>query len=360
MRNLTCILFFTMLSVVVNAQQSRVNVGVDERVELLTTVQLLSGYEWLTKADLTYKKEVLTAFDKYKKHKAVAYYQTISPRFYGYQPLLLIGHYQLPTFQQVGMFTEQDQKELKYSAYKDTLETFVQLLKDFYVTSDFHSFFVAHKPYYDSISLPIARQVELHDYIGVMEAHFGASNAGYNIVLSPLQMDAGFGPMITTKNGNILYAVTGSNYNSGTFPIFDEDALFKELVIHEFCHSFCNPLVDSFYDQLERDSLLLMPILKEQQEQGYGNWKSCLYEHLTRANEIVLTGLIYGEEAANQQYKQQVEEDKWVYLTGLVPLVREYHDNRRLYTNQYMLMPKVVAYMDEEKEKLASKAGIKK
>ncbi len=351
MRKIVCISFFIVLSAVCHAQPARLLVGVDERIELLTTVQLLSGYKWLTQADLTYKKEILTAFDKYKDHEAVAYYRAISPRFYGYEPLLLLCHYELPEFKQTAAFTVQDFKELRLDKLGDTLQVFISLLKDFHVSSGFHKFFIAHKPYYDSIAIPIRQEAEKYGYVDTIEAHFGTRNVGYHAILSPLQMDAGFGPMVVTKEGNVLYAITGPAYNSGLFPIFDKDALFKELVIHEFCHSFCNTLIDSFYDELEKDSSLLKPILKSQREQGYGEWKTCLYEHLTRANEIVLNGKLYGEAIAEEIYKKQVEEDEWIYLVGLLPLIREYSARREQYANQYALMPKVVAYFHEQREK---------
>ncbi len=332
-------------------QQRKLTVTIDERIELLTTVQLLSNYHWLTKADLDYKKDVYTVFDKFKNHQAVLFYKSISDRFYGYNPILLMCHYELPGFEKVGVFNPEDSIALNYKINKDTLDTFVRLLKDFYTTTDFHAFFIAHQQYYDSIAEPIVTEANRMDYTGIIENHYGQKNAAYKIVLSPLQMDAGFGPMIQSNNGNILYAIVGPDYNSGLLPIFDKDVIFQELVIHEFSHSFCNPLIDEFYNDLQQDSCLLKPIIKAQKEQGYGDWKTCLYEHFTRANEIILINLMYDKETAEDAYKKQVELEKWIYLKGLVPLLRdEYIKNRKKYKTLQKLMPKIVEYFNMEKK----------
>jgi len=128
--------------------------------------------------------------------------------------------------------------------------------------------------------------------------------------------------------------------------------LFQELILHEFSHSFCNPLIDQNYTALSKDSCLLQPILHEQEEQGYGTWKACLYEHWTRANEIILNRIIYGKETADSLLKKMTEEDKWIYLPGLVDLLdNEYLSNRNKYKTLKPFMPKVIAYFGVERSK---------
>ncbi len=334
------------------SQKGRLQVSVDERIELLTTVQLLSGYRWLTEADLDYKKEVLTYFSNYKNHKAVEFYKSISERFYGYNPILLLCHYELPSFKLIADFTEEDKAILKYNQTKDTLKQFISSLKDFYKISGFHEFYKSHEQFYRSISALIIAESERIDYAGIMEKHFGSKNYSYHVILSPLQMDAGFGPsVLTKKKGTILYAIVGPDYQSKTIPVFNKEAVFQELVLHEFSHSFCNYLIDKYYSELEKDSCLLKPIIKSQKEQGYGDWKTCLYEHLTRANEIELNRIIYSDSVADNLFQIQVNEDKWIYLEGLVPLIKNiYSRDRGKYKTLEAFMPEIVQYFDMEKK----------
>lgn len=46
-------------------------VTVDPRIELLAVVQLLSGYRFLTRYDVSYKRDVIEYFSPHKNHPAV-------------------------------------------------------------------------------------------------------------------------------------------------------------------------------------------------------------------------------------------------------------------------------------------------
>jgi hypothetical protein len=54
-----------------NAMPAQVEVSVDPRIELLTVVQCLAGYDQLGTADLAYRREVLERFAPWRSHPAV-------------------------------------------------------------------------------------------------------------------------------------------------------------------------------------------------------------------------------------------------------------------------------------------------
>jgi hypothetical protein len=341
------IILMTLPAINASGKERKLQVLVDEGTELITTVQLLSGYKYLTPADIRYKKEVEERFKAFKDHRAVWMYRNMSGWFYGGGPLAFMAHYRLPDFRMVALFSAEDEAFYSYSERKDVLDDFLAQLRDFYEVSDFHSFFVSNKRFYDSIAAPIVAESKRVDYIGIMEKHFGQTQLGYRVVLSPIQMDAGFGPLVETDKGNILYSFVGPKYDSDSLPEFDKSSLFQELILHEFSHSFCNPLIDKNMDQLADDSCLLEPIRKDQVEQGYGTWKTCLYEHWTRANETVLNKTIYGQEVADSLLKKNIEEEKWIYLEGLVDLLEQgYQTRRNKYPTIEALMPQVTAYFE--------------
>lgn len=342
------IIALLLLLQVTVSHAGRLQVVVDERIELITTIQLLSGYEYLAEGDIAYKDEVRKAFEPYKDHEAVKYYQQLSQWFYGSPPLAFIIHYKLPAFKQTVTFNREDSVVLRYAEKRDSMQQFLILLKDFYTCSNFHEFYTSHQGFYNDVIAPVKAIADSKDFAGVMETHFRMASAGYHIILSPLQMDAGFGHTLTISKGDDLYAFVGPKTDSKGMPDFDNDILFRELVIHEFSHAFCNPLIDKYYRQLEKDSCLFTPLRKAMKAQGYGNWKACLYELLTRANEIALNRIIYGKEDADKLYEQNIE-DRWIYLEGLLPIVEnEYLPKRKQYPTQEQLMPLVVEYFDKK------------
>ena len=332
--------------------QTKLKIEVDERVELLTTIQLLSGYQWLTEAQLNYKLEVSKSFQSFDKHPAITLYKRLSEQFYGYNPLLFLMHYQLPNFNQIAEFTEEDKLELNLAKDKDSLELFLKLAKQFYISSHFHSFYLKHQDFYKSIIKPIETESNLHDYIGKMEKYYGQKQASYHVILSPLQMDAGFGPMIRNKQGLNLYSIVGPKGDSYLIPDFDKDYLFQELILHEFSHSFCNPIIDSFYQQLSLDSCLYDTIQKAMTRRGYPNWKSCLYEHFTRANEIVLTSIIFDHPTAALRLKNEIEKEHFIYLEKMVTTIMQNYSSHN--PSLTSVMPLIIRYLDGEKERCSS------
>lgn len=71
---------------------------------------------------------------------------------------------------------------------------------------------------------------------------------------------------------------------------FQNSQKLRELTIHEFGHSFVNPVVDALPDSLfEQSASLFEPIRAAINEQGYNTWHVCVIEHFVRAVELVLS-----------------------------------------------------------------------
>ena len=65
------------------------------------------------------------------------------------------------------------------------------------------------------------------------------------------------------------------------------------VIIHEFGHSFVNPVVDSIPPvDISKTERLFEPIKSAMEKQGYNTWKTCLYEHFVRAGEVVIAKLL--------------------------------------------------------------------
>src|SRR5476651_333148 len=60
---------------------SKIKVIVDERVELITIMQLLYDYPLVGKADINYKTDVLKYFAKHKDDASVGYFLDIAQRY---------------------------------------------------------------------------------------------------------------------------------------------------------------------------------------------------------------------------------------------------------------------------------------
>ncbi len=87
------------------------------------------------------------------------------------------------------------------------------------------------------------------------------------------------------------------------------------------------------------------------EDQGYGNWEACLYEHFTRANEILITEKLLGRQKAADLMDVMIRTDNWLYLRGLVDVMRKYQEDRKTYKTLEDIMPQVIAYFHAEAAK---------
>lgn len=331
------------------AQDTKLHIMVDERMELLTTIQYLSGYPILTQADIKYKKEIDSYFKDYKEHDAVLLNKKIYRRFFGFDaPPTYICYFSFPDFKQVAPFSQEDLDAYEFDKNSDTLALLLHAFKDFYQKTRFHEFYTAHKHFYDSLIKPVANKIGPTNAIDIMEEHYGQKNKAYNIILCPLMNDGGYGPQIKTPGGQVLYAIIGPKSGSKDIPEFDIDYLLSDYVIHEFSHSFCNPLISKNLAHLQQDSCLFRQVRAAMKEQGYGSWAGCLYEHFVRANEVILTEKITGKTEADAAYDDMVKNGQWIYLEGLTPVIRRYVAGRKKYKTEDAIMPLVIAYFNKK------------
>ena len=88
----------------------------------------------------------------------------------------------------------------------------------------------------------------------------------------------------------------------------------KELSIHEFGHSFVNPITDTLPQQLITGTEHLFDSLKEKMSlQGYNAWKVCLYEHV-RAGEVVVAELLGDTTASTRLRSEYIKDRGFIYL----------------------------------------------
>ena len=112
-------------------------------------------------------------------------------------------------------------------------------------------------------------------------------------------------------------------------------------IVHEFCHSYINPLVDKNYEKLSTAS---ENMYRNCQPEDYTSNRIMLYEYLVRASTIRYL-------SANNylKAKSQIWKDKkrgFPAIEGLVELLEVYETNRDKYVTMSDFMPLVIDYFD--------------
>jgi hypothetical protein len=331
------------------AQDNKLTIAVDERVELMTTIQLIcnSSVATLSNADISYMKEVTERFGKYVNHPAVVTFDSIYFKYFNFEmPFEFILHYSLPDFDiiapiEAGEFSG----ERHYDHHVDSLALFMKQLKAFYVEADFHDFFVAHRSLYDSLRNDVTSTLENKNIIPVLEKYYGKSYDSYDLVLSPLSLDGGFGITVRNTNASHVFAIIGPAYTSKGYPDFKKS---KTVVIHELSHPFSNPVIDSCWSSIREDTCLYRPVLKDMQKEGYWGWMAVVYETFNRANEVLLTSQVVGEAEAKGLFDNYISK-KYIYLPLCIEVLEQYKANRTQYKSITDITPVLIEAFEAEK-----------
>src|SRR5208337_1360327 len=123
---------------------------------------------------------------------------------------------------------------------------------------------------------------------------------------------------------------------------------FLDTMVHEFVHSYANPLVDKYYAQLARaGDQLNDPLRDAMRRQGYGDGRTLLYESMVRAATIRYSFEHAGPEAARRaEESERVRSFLW--MGELCDLLATYEKNREAYPTLDSFMPKVVLFFNDE------------
>ena len=62
-------------------------------------------------------------------------------------------------------------------------------------------------------------------------------------------------------------------------------------------------------------------------EQGYNQWKICLYEHFDRANEVIIAKLLGDTEKANEILTDNVKNRAFIYLPQIIEKLELWYYN---------------------------------
>jgi hypothetical protein len=149
-----------------------------------------------------------------------------------------------------------------------------------------------------------------------------------------------------------IYAIPGVwQVDGGGMPMFS--GLWKQTLVHEFIHSYTNPLVDRFAGRMEKAARQINePVQGAMRRQAYGTWKTLLYESMVRASTIEYVRAHDGAAAA----RRLVNDDNarsFFWVGALADLLGEYQKDRTSFPTLESFMPEVVKFFDGVAPRLA-------
>ena len=246
-----------------------------ERIELVSLIMRLAGFFEYNDEMTEYQRSLWPAFEEFADHPAVEFAQYMRGSVgLGFNAPM---HFALH-LEQVG-----DQFQIMEGSTfwiceprwtPETADKFLDLVNDFYIESNFAEFFQAHIPYYLEISQRVTDEL-LSQINFDWFYQFGFGPEHLRVTIYPSGASGGYGP---TKLDRYSYAI---------LPVTDDFGGFLAFAVHEFAHSFANPMAEIWYEENEEFRRMSYDSVDLELLPFYGTSIIMAYEYLTRAFTIL-------------------------------------------------------------------------
>lgn len=340
---------------------NKINFMIDPRIELLSSIQLISNYGELAplifNGELEYKTSMLKYFEKYKEHRAVKIFEKLSVKGLNFDaPHNLMLYLSNPL--EIGYSKPLDDYIIDrialdgyYSDKKDELRfelnNLVEALREYATETKFSEFFQSNHNFYNETLKSNIEMIGDISFVKQIESYYNMEKDNYNIIFTPI-LRGNYGIDININNEDVVYAILGVGNVENQIPKFINIDKFKHLVWHEFSHPFINPITTRFKNDIDGYDELFIPIKAVMSEQAYENWESCVNEHLIRALTTRFHYIYDGKRAGDMALYEELKSG-FVYVEALCNKLKEYEEKRDKFSNFKEFYPEIINVFKELK-----------
>jgi hypothetical protein len=341
-------------------------VRVDPRVELVSVIFRLAGNPEYNQGRIPqYTRDVDTHFGPYKNHPVVK----LAARLRRTRGVSYDACMSLAVHMEDGLAIRE---RVPFAPRPDTLDSrwrpaeareFLNNARQFAQETSFAQFFDQHKPLYATATSRMQEVLAQHGHLDWFDAFFGQRpHASFTVVLGMLNGGACYGPRCPNASGGVdLFCILGVwKTDTAGLPVFDASML--RTVVHEFCHSYTNAIVDRHEDELRAAGNQIYPHVESaMRRQAYSNWKTMMYESLVRACVVRYVRHYHGPQAAADEVRRQADRG-FAWVGELSKRLDEYEAQRDKYPDLDSFVPRIVAFFNayagsfaQAQQKLAQK-----
>ncbi len=349
----TSVLIALLASGVAYADQPKVDVRVDPAAELTAIIFRLAGHHEYNQCQLPrYANAVDEYFADHKDHPIMAFAASLPKRSsISYDAVMSMGvHLKAEGNRISPRVPWQPRPALLEGRWKVAdAERFAKLADDFAQKSKFQDFLAKQKPLYDDLTQQMRQTLNEHAKLEWFDTYFGKrENAQFHVLISPTVGTNNYGVRCRVGKTDHLYAVMGVwdiTFFTGK-PRMSKKVL--PTVIHEFAHSYCNPIIDRHAKKLKQSARVLFAPRKQQMyQQAYSNWHTMMYESLVRAVETRYMWDTQGVKAGMASIRHHHRRG-FTWTGDLTSLLAEYAADRKTYPTFDHFMPRVIEFFNQQ------------
>jgi hypothetical protein len=185
-----------------------------------------------------------------------------------------------------------------------------------------------------------------HARVSWFDDFFGVRpRANFQLVLGMLNGGSCYGTRAVVGGSEELYCMLGVwQCDSQGLPEFPQSVM--PTVIHEFAHSYANPLIDAHLEKLEpAGNELFARHQKSMERRAYKGGPTVLRESLVRACVVRYFHSVDGADAAKAEADEQVRRG-FPWTSELSNVLADYEANRATYPTLDAFMPQIARFFD--------------
>ena len=343
-------------------QAEAVPVHVDTRVELLTLVWRLIGASEFNQAQSSspYAREIEEWFGPARDHEVCGLAK-------GLRALRGISHNAVPDLAlhltplpelALRMPLEPWPERLDKRWQGVSIEKFLVALRAFAQETDFLGFVNEHAELYRAAEASLAQQVQDSHVLEWMGEFFGLEAGTHHVAVPGLLCGpSNFGVSVRLPDGTLeLWPVLGSGaWTADGKPRYDAGVI--PTIVHEFTHSFANPVVYAHWTTLEPAlERLYRPIAAAMSKQAYSSAQTYACESLVRACVTRHAARHGGPEAMRRQIEYE-QSRGFAYTGELAELLARYEAERERYPDLGAFAPELARFFAAKAEQIPVEAA---
>ena len=328
----------------------KIEVKVDPGIELFSTIFRLAGLPEYHQNELPeYINDIELYFNSFKYHPVVKFARQLDTTVgMGYNAPMELAV-------QIGDIEWLQMRETQYpiQEYHDvrwdqaSIDKFLKLAHDFAQESHFMDFFKNHRPLYEFTENKLKKLMKEKDVWEWLQFFFGPTSNTQFFVLIGMQNGANnYACQVFLFNGkHEVYSIPGVWMKSAqNKPAFNQYTINR--IVHEFSHSFINPLVLNSADEMENAGKTIYMYVKDDMErEKYRFWTTMLYESIVRACEIRFNNVQADSTMMNQLIEEEIRYG-FLWMRKLVCLLEKYENQRNKYPTLESFFPEIITFFN--------------
>ena len=329
---------------------AQIKVEASEEVELMAILSRTAGFrEYCMDRGGQYTKDTEAWFAPYKQHAVVACFQSLRNKYgISYDAVMSMAIHLDIDGDRIKFLGEQSDLDKRW---KDIdIEDFIDQLNTFYIETRFHDFYTQHQSFYESVLHIYEQNVMQYFHQDWYPRFYGKEpTEQFRIVVGFTNGGGNYGPsrQLTGQPKEVL-AICGYCIDENTGKAFENGTDYAATLIHEFNHSFVNPLYDANADQLGAiGEKLLKRYYRGMSNQAYRNAPTVINESIVRAAVIIyMQENGFSEEQIKAEMYDQIARD-FLWMPELVTALRHYSKHRNGYKSLGDYYPEIVKCLEK-------------